>query len=65
MTAQVKEKQIKGSLGGEKPFRFIPAGLYYFSGGWARPMVNKSTLVDGYVAYELPKNWFQKLVDSL
>ena len=64
MTAQVKTKQIKGSLGGEKPIRFIPAGLYYFGGGWARPMVNRVTLVDG-VAYELPKNWFQKLVDSL
>ena len=64
MTAQVKEKQIKGSLGGEKPFRFIPAGLYYFGGGWARPMSNRVTLVDG-VAYELPKDWFQKIVDSL
>ena len=64
MTAQVKAKQIKGSLGGEKPFRFIPAGLYYFGGGWARPMHNRSMLVDG-VAYELPKDWFQKIVDSL
>ena len=65
MIAQVKAKQIRGSLGGEKPFRFIPEGLYYFSGGWARPMVNRSVLVDGYVAYQLPKDWFQKLVDSL
>jgi hypothetical protein len=64
MTAQVKEKQIKGSLGGEKPFRFIPAGLYYFGGGWARPMRNPSMIIDG-VAYELPKDWFQKIVDSL
>jgi hypothetical protein len=64
MTAQVKDKQIKGSLGGEKPFRFIPAGLYYFGGGWVRPMRNPSMIVDG-VAYELPKNWFQKIVDSL
>jgi hypothetical protein len=64
MTAQVKAKQIKGSLGGEKPMRFIPAGLYYFGGGWARPMHNQSMIVDG-VAYELPKNWFQKIVDSL
>ena len=64
MTAQVKAKQIKGSLGGEKPFQFIPAGLYFFGGGWARPMHNPSMLVDG-IAYELPKNWFQRLVDSL
>ena len=45
--------------------RFIPEGLYYFGGGWARPMVNRSVLVDGYVAYQLPKDWFQKIIDSL
>lgn len=64
MTAQVKAKQIKGSLGGEKPFRFIPEGLYWFHGNWATPMVNRSVLVDG-VSYELPSNWFQKIVNSL
>ena len=64
MTAQVKAKQIRGSLGGEKPFRFIPEGLYWFHGNWATPMVNRSVLVDG-ISYELPKNWFQKIVDSL
>jgi hypothetical protein len=64
MTAQVKAKQIKGSLGGEKPFRFIPQGLYWFHGNWVTPMVNRSVLVDG-VSYELPSNWFQKIVNSL
>jgi hypothetical protein len=64
MTAQVKAKQIRGSLGGKKPFRFIPAGLYWFRGGWATPMVNHSVLVDG-ISYKLPRNWFQKIVNSL
>ena len=64
MTAQVKAKQVRGSLGGEKPFKFIPEGLYWFHGNLATPMVNRSVLVDG-VSYELPKNWFQKIVSSL
>ena len=45
--------------------RFIPEGLYYFSGGWARPMVNRSVFVDGYISYQLPKDWFQKVINSL
>jgi hypothetical protein len=65
MTAKIKPKQIKGSLGGEKPFRFIPEGLYWFHGGWATPMKNKTILADDGTGYQLPKDWFQKIVNSL
>ena len=65
MIAQVKTKQIIGRHLGEKPFRFIPEGIYWFHGGWATPMVNKSVISDDGTSYELPNNWFQNIVTSL